>query len=189
MLETPKNLYMKQGTLYENQQCSTGSSPEEYLHPGKIYLPIHLCLCKIGWTRSFCSFTICGAFTISAVKMQTSLGTSVTDCCIDLLILLFLLPFHHLCRRKPFESQGMQIPGQEHCTKLTALYDQKDLRSQPSWGGSRTSTKGCSTSPSSLGKKCRMRLAWELAFLLPSTSSAAQVVECPFNVRQPLKKH
>lgn len=112
---------------------------------------------KIGWTSSFCSFMTCGALTISVMKTQSSSGTSVTNCCTDLLILPFLFPFYHLCRRKPIERLGMQIPGQEHWTKLSALQYKKDLHLQPSCGRSRTSTKSSSTSPSSLGKKCTMR--------------------------------
>lgn len=38
-------------------------------------------------------------------------GTSVTDCCIEFLILFSLIPFHHLYPLKPFECCSRQVPG------------------------------------------------------------------------------
>lgn len=58
------------------------------------------------------------------MNTQTSPGALFADCCRDLLTLLFLVPFLHLCRRCVSDTWTL---GQERCTKITALYDQKDL--------------------------------------------------------------
>lgn len=109
---------------------------------------------KIGWASSFCSFMTCGALTISATETQSFSGTSVTNSCTDLLILPGF-PFTTSVKESPLKARVCRL--QAESTELSALQYHKDLHLQPSCGRSRTSTKNSSTSPSSLGKKCRMR--------------------------------
>lgn len=97
-------------TMFCRYQSWGAPSPRQ-----NTYLSFHFCPWQIGWTSSGCS-----PFTIPAVKMQTSSGTSVTDSCIELLIFFPWFPFTTSIQESPLKAVACR--SQTRSTVLNLLF-------------------------------------------------------------------